>query len=99
MAAFTTAAALAAALGYQVYAGQKQAKLQKQGLAAQEREQTNAENRALRSDRQASIAENRAQQRAPDLGVLLGDQQAPKPGPTGIDADRLLLGRPGLLGR
>lgn len=102
MAAFSTFAIAALGLsalnlGASVYAGEQQAKSQRKGLRQQNMAQQEAENRALRQDREGQIAENRANRRAPDLNVLLS-QQLPKPGATGIDSERLLLGRQGLLG-
>lgn len=67
-------------------------------MRLQEKTQREAEVAAIREARIGEEEENRARQKRPDLNVLLADQLMPKPGATGIDADRLLLGRPGLLG-
>ena len=80
------------------YFGVKQEQAAKKGLRLQDQAQNQAEAAAASQARQAQEDENRARQRAPDLSVILGDQLTAKPGKNGIDADRLLLGRPGLLG-
>lgn len=96
--AATSAVTAIAALGYGVYSGERQAKAAKKGLKLQQRAQQEAHAAAVSQARAADEAEGRARQKTPDLNVLLGDQLTAKPGPTSVDADRLLLGRPGLLG-
>lgn len=85
-------------LGYSIYSGQRQQAAAKKGLGLQQRAQKEAETASIREARLADEEQNRARQKSPDLNVLLGDQLMSKPGQTGIDVDRLLLGRPGLLG-
>lgn len=85
-------------LGYSAFSGERQAAAARQGRRDQEQAQKQAETAAISQQRQADEAENRARQKTPDLNVLLSRELKPKPSPTSIDADRLLLGRPGLLG-
>lgn len=96
--AVTSAVAAVAALGYGVYAGERQHAAGRENRRMQERAQEDAEDAALREARIGEEEEKRARQKSPDLNVLLQDQLQQKPGPNGIDANRLLLGRPGLLG-
>lgn len=98
MADVALAVIAAAGLGYSAYAGERQQAAAKKGLRLQEEAQNEAQTAAIRDARVADEEENRARQKTPDLNVLLADQMTPRSGPTSIDADRLLLGRPGLLG-
>lgn len=94
-----SAAAAVAALGYSIFAGERQAGATRKGLRLQERTQYEAQNAAIREAKIGEEEEKRAKQKSPDLNVLLADQMLPKkPGQTGVDANRLLLGRPGSLG-
>jgi hypothetical protein len=52
---------------------------------------------ALSEARTAVETERQATQKQPDLTVLL-DGESPQMGSQSMDLDRLLLGRPGLLG-
>ena len=87
-----------ASLAYGVASGERQANVQRQGRRSQEQAQKQAETAVVREARTAEEADNRAKQKTPDLNVLLADELQPKPGKDSIDANRLLLGRPGLLG-
>jgi uncharacterized protein HemX len=84
--------------GYSVYSGQQQAVKQKENLDLQQKAQQQAETSAVNQDRLAQENQKRARKKSPDLNVLLGDLMKPKPGPAGVNADQLLLGRPSLLG-
>jgi hypothetical protein len=84
--------------GYSIYAGEEQARASRQGRRMQERAQGEAKDVTVRQARIGEEAENKARANRPNLDVLLGDELTNKPGPAGIDANRLLLGRPGLLG-
>lgn len=86
------------ALAYGVHSGERQAKEAKKGLRLQERAQQDAQDAAIRDANLAEEEANRAKQKSPDLNVLLADQMKPKASQSAINADRLLLGRPGLLG-
>lgn len=87
------------ALGYGVYSGEEQSRVQKVGLRRQKDAQDKAERDASVQARQAEEGENRARQKSPDLGVLLADVAGGfRPSQGSVNADRLLLGRPGLLG-
>ena len=92
-----TAVTAIAALGYGVYAGERQAATARQGLRLQDEAQNKAEAAAASDARQAAEADKRASQKSPDLNVLLGDQ-TPKASQTSLDINRLLLGRSKLLG-
>jgi hypothetical protein len=86
-------------LAYGAYSGERQAGAQRQGRRDQERAQGQAEAAVVSEGRRAEEEENRARQRSPDLSVLLQDQtRQPRAGSDGIDTNRLLLGRPGLMG-
>lgn len=87
-----------AQLGYQVYAGEQQAKAQRKNYDLQKKTQQQAEAAAVETDRRAQEDLKRARKKQPDLNVLLGDLMKPKPGPADVNADQLLLGRPSLLG-
>lgn len=87
----------AGALGYGIYQGEQQAKLQRQGLRQQRQAEKTAEVRAVSEARRGEMADAAARRKAPNLDVLLGGEPA-KPGPSGMNADKLLLGRPSLLG-
>lgn len=91
------AGAAVASLAYGIYAGERQASEARKGVRRQQAAEQQAEAAAMAETRRAEQEENRARQQAPNIDVLLGDRP-PKPGPKGIDADRLLLGRPGQLG-
>lgn len=98
MAAVSAVTAIAA-LGYGIYSGQQQQAAARKGLHLQLQAEKNAENAAIREAKIGDEEEKRAKQKSPDLNVLLADQMLPKkPGQTGVDANRLLLGRPGSLG-
>lgn len=87
------------ALAQSVNTGEQQKRGAKRSLRAQQDEQAKAEARAKRQARQADEDENRARRRSPDLGVLLNDvANGFRPNESSVRADRLLLGRPGLLG-
>lgn len=96
-AAVASAVVAAAALGYGVYAGEEQAKATRLGRRQQERTQKQAEARAISEARRAEMAEAASRRKSPNLDVLLAGEPA-KPGPAGMNADKLLLGRPSLLG-
>ena len=98
MVALASAIIAGASLAYGVYSGEQQAKAAKKGLNLQQQAEKDAENSAIRDARLSEEAENDAKKKGPDLGVLLGDQATPKPSPTSVDLDRLLLGRSGALG-
>jgi uncharacterized protein HemX len=87
-----------AGLGYGIYSGEEQKRQAKAGRKRQEQQQRKAEHAAVAAQRRADDQERRASEKTPDLNVLLGDQALPKPGTRGVNADRLLLGRPGVLG-
>lgn len=95
-----TALAIIAGAGllYSGYSGERQASMARKGKRDQDEAQAKAENAAVSQARQAEEAENRARQKSPDLNVLLARELKPKPAQGSIDANRLLLGRPGLLG-
>lgn len=87
------------ALTQSVNAGEQQHRAARRNLRAQEDQQAKAETQAKRQARQADEEENRARRRSPDLGVLLNDvANGFRPTESSVRADRLLLGRPGLLG-
>ncbi len=92
------AAVNVAALGYAIYAGETQAAVARKGRREARDAAAKAEQAALADARRAEEDENKAAQRSPDLDVLLADQRKPQRGSGSIDADRLLLGRPGQLG-
>jgi hypothetical protein len=96
MEVLATAAVLS--LAYGVHSGERQAKSARRGLRLQEQAQNDAQSAAIREARIGEEEENRARQKGPDLNVLLADQLKPKRGPDTMDVDRLLLGRPALLG-
>lgn len=93
------AGAAIASLLYGGYAGERQASAQRDSRRDQEQAQAQAEDAAISEARVGQEEERRARSRAPapDLEVLLGDQR-PRPNGASMDAGRLLLGRPGLLG-
>lgn len=87
------------ALAYGAVAGERQHSEQRRGQRAQEAAQNAAERDASAQERTAEQEANRARNRQPDLGVLLNDvAQGFRPTQNSVNADRLLLGRPGLLG-
>lgn len=98
MVEYLAAGIQALGLVYGVVSGERQAGVQRQARRDQEKAQDDAMAATVREARTAEEEANRARQRSPDVDVLLGDQQRRAPGPNSIDADRLLLGRPGLLG-
>jgi uncharacterized protein HemX len=83
-------------LGYGVYSGERAAGAQRQGRRDQQAAQATAEAAAVREAKVGEEEENRARQKTPDLTTLLRDEQ--RPTRQLVDADRLLLGRPGALG-
>ena len=85
------AAAAVLSLGYGAFAGERQATAQRQGIRRQDQAQRAAEAAALSEERRAEQERNRANQKAPDLDVLLGGKE-PKPGALGINPAQLLLG-------
>ncbi len=92
------AGAAVLSLAYGIDSGQKQQAAAKKGLRLQEQAQQDAQDAAIRDATLAEEETNRVRQKTPDLNVLLADQMKPKASQSAIDADRLLLGRPGLLG-
>ena len=86
------------ALGYGVYAGEAQQSAARKGMRLQQTAQREAENSAIREAKIGEEQEKRAKAQSPDLNVLLADQLRPKVSRDSINADRLLLGRPGALG-
>lgn len=88
----------AASLAYSGYAGQQQKSAAKKGMRLQEEAQQEAQNAAISTSRKAAEDEKRARAQAPDLNVLLADQQKFKGGSQGINAEKLLLGKPSALG-
>lgn len=92
------AAVQVAALAYQAVAGEQQRKAGQRGRRDAQQAARLSEDAALSEQRRAEEAENAARQKSPDLNVLLGDERKRKPGPGSIDVDKLLLGRPKLLG-
>lgn len=95
-----TALAIIAGAGllYSGYAGERQATAARKGKHAQEKAQDAAEAASISQARQASEDEKRARQKTPDLNALLARELQPKPAQGSIDTNKLLLGRPGLLG-
>lgn len=86
-------------LAYSVYAGEGQKAEAKKALARQQVAEQKAERQAAAQTRAADEATNSARKKQPDLGVLLADvANGFRPTASSVRADRLLLGRPGLLG-
>src|SRR5262245_549434 len=96
--AFTSAAVAVVGLGYAIYSGEQQRRAAKKGLQQQQAAQNQAQAAAISQARQAEEEEQRARRKSPNLAVLLGEQQKGAPGSKGVDSERLLLGKPGLLG-
>lgn len=94
------AAAAVAATAYTVYSGERQA-------SAQKKMQAEAKDAALKQEKAADEATNRANQKRPDtMGILDAAAQAGRSGqsstmltgPQGVDSGSLQLGRNTLLG-
>jgi len=92
------AAVAIAGLAYSVVRGEQQAAAARRGRRDAQEAQAKAESAALADTKRAEEEANKAQQRSPDLNVLLGDALTPKKDQRSIDTDKLLLGRPGPLG-
>ncbi len=90
----------AASLGYSVVAGKQQQDKARKGMRLQDAAQQDAQNAAISETRAADEAMKKTKaERAPNLDVLLADQQKlPKGGQSGINAERLMLGKPSALG-
>ena len=85
------AVAAVAGTGYAVYSGERGASMQRAAVRRQKDAEKQAEFEAARNERIANEERNKAEQKSPNLDVLL-NQQDPKPGALGIDTSRLLLG-------
>lgn len=98
-------AALAGA-GYGAYAGEKSASGQRKALRRQDAAQDQAEAQAAADRKRAEEEQNRANQKQPDLGAILGAERqfgegagsTLLTGPDGITRDRLRLSKQSLLG-
>lgn len=98
--AIAALAVAAAGTSYSIYSGEKQA-------AAQEKAQGQAKEAALKQESMADQANNKANQKKPDISAIMSAaQQASKTGgsstmltgPGGIDPSALQLGKTSLLG-
>jgi hypothetical protein len=105
--AATTAAIAAASLGYGIYSGQKAQAGQQKALALQKTGQQQAVQSALSTQRQGAIAQNAANQKAPDVASILqraalaakgGMGSTMLTGAGGIQPGMLNLGKTSLLG-
>jgi hypothetical protein len=100
-------AAAVAGTAYGIYNGQKQDAVQQQSLKKQTTAEQQAVQQQLSTERQSEIAQNKANQKTPDIAAILAKAaQASKSGVSGtmltgtqgIDPSSLNLGKTTLLG-
>lgn len=103
-AAIVSAAAAVLGAGYGAYSGEQASSDRRRARRSQEQAQGRAARQAEGQRRQGEIAENRENQRLPDLASLLSDDGGGRgslatllSGPGGIDPSQLTLGRRSLL--
>lgn len=96
------AAAAVGGAGYSVYAGEQAKAGQKRALGEQRTAQQQAAAKAAKAQRDAEMATNKANKKAPDVSAILASAQARPAAPTmlsgGVDKADLKLGRTTLLG-
>jgi uncharacterized protein HemX len=105
--AIVATAAVAAGVGYSVYAGEQGKKAQKEAMNQQRAAQAQAAQQAQKQATESQAAIRRSQQQAPDVaGIMAAAQEGGAGGPAatmltgpmGIDPNQLSLGRSTLLG-
>lgn len=103
----TLAGAAVVGTGYSIYAGEQQKSAQKDALNQQREAQNKAEASAVRQEKAAEEAQNKALTKRPDTGALLSSaEQAGKSGvggtmltgAAGVDPNSLQLEKKTLLG-
>lgn len=103
----TAATALALSTAYTIYSGERAAKDQQEALQRQKEAQTQAENRAITQTQLSEQAQNKANQKVPDITSIMQNAQKAAAGgasstmltgPGGIDTSSLQLGKSTLLG-
>ena len=103
----TAAVALTVGTAYNIYAGEKAAKMQEQQLEMQRQAQADAMARQKKADKLAEEATNKSLSKQPDAAAALagaeqsamvGDMGTMLTGPGGIDLANLNLGKKTLLG-
>jgi hypothetical protein len=103
----TAAVALTVGTAYNIYAGEKAAKLQEKQLEMQRQSQAESLSRQKKADKLSEEATNKAMSKSPDSAAALagaeqsamvGDMGTMLTGPGGIDLASLNLGRKTLLG-
>lgn len=107
VAAIVATAAVAAGVGYSVYAGEQGKKAQEDAMRKQEAAQARAAQQAQQQAAESKAAIRRSQQQAPDVaGIMASAQEGAAGGPSatmltgpmGVDPNQLSLGRQTLLG-
>jgi peroxiredoxin family protein len=107
VAAIVATTAMAAGVGYSVYAGEEGRKAQKEAMNRQRAAQAQAAQQAKEQATASQAAMRRAQGQAPDVaGIMAAAQEGAAGGPAatmltgpmGIDPNQLSLGRNTLLG-
>ena len=107
IATIATAAAAVGSTAYGIYNGQQQQGAQKKALAQQTTVQQQAEANALSTERKSEIAQNAANQKAPNVAAILakaaqmgnqGLSSTMLTGPGGVNTSNLNLGKNTLLG-
>ena len=105
--AIVATAAVAAGVGYSVYAGEQGKKAQREAMNQQKAAQAQASQQAQQQATASQAAMRRSQQQAPDVaGIMAAAQESGAGGPSstmltgpaGIDPSQLTLGRNTLLG-
>lgn len=105
--AIVATAAVAAGVGYSVYAGEQGKKAQQEAMRNQQAAQARASQQAQEQATASKAAMRRSQQQMPDVASIMAAAQesgAGGPsgtmltGPAGIDPSQLMLGRNTLLG-
>lgn len=95
------------AVGYTIYNGERQAKMQEQQLELQRQAQAEALAQQKKADKAAEEATNKAQSKRPDANAMMaaaeqsamaGDMSTMLTGSTGVKPEDLMLGRKTLLG-
>jgi hypothetical protein len=103
----TAAVALSVGTAYNIYAGEKAAKMQERQLDMQRQAQEDAMKRQKAADKMSEEATNKSLSKQPDAAAALagaeqsamvGDMGTMLTGPGGIDLANLNLGRKTLLG-
>jgi len=107
IAAVVGTAAVAAGVGYTVYAGEQGKKAQKQAMEQQQAAQARASRQAEEQATASKAAIRRREQQMPDVASIMaaaqesgmgGPASTMLTGPAGIDPSQLTLGRNTLLG-